>query len=125
MPQPDGQACAQPSIFDHDVGVSTQAPACSSQDQPASHKLAMLAFDPEHPSPHANALVVDMINTKVVVASAFITVLLSCNEGRGLKRKIQQAETQMIFELKPFKLGVSARKSRNMIRRASPSRVKC
>ena len=97
MQQSDGQAYAQPSISNHDVGVSTQAPACSSQDQPASHKLAMLAFDPEHPSPHANALVVDMINTKVVVASAFITVLLSCNEGRGLSRKFQQAETQMMF----------------------------
>ena len=60
MQKSDGQARAQPSIINHDVGVSTQAPACSSQDQPASHKLAMLAFDPEHPSPHANALVVDM-----------------------------------------------------------------
>ena len=57
----------------------------------------MLAFDPEHPSPYANALVVDMINTKVVVASAFITVLLSYNEGRGLSRKFQQAETHMMF----------------------------
>ena len=85
----------------------------------------MLVFDPEHPSPHANALVVDMINTKVVVASAFITVLLSYNEGRGLKRKIQQAKTQMMFELKPFKLGVRARKSRNITRRASPSRLQC
>jgi hypothetical protein len=83
MQKSDGQAHAQPSIMHHDVGVSTQAPACSSQDQPASHKLAMLAFDPEHPSPHANALVVDMINTKVVVANAFITVLLSCNNGSG------------------------------------------
>jgi hypothetical protein len=43
----------------------------------------MLAFDPEHPSPHANALVVDMINTKVVVANAFITALLSGNNGSG------------------------------------------
>ena len=88
MQRSDGQACAQPSISNHDVGVSTQAPACSSQNQPASHKLAMLAFDPEHPSLHANALVLDMINTKVVVANAFITVLLSCNEGRGFSRKI-------------------------------------
>jgi hypothetical protein len=85
----------------------------------------MLAFDPEHPSPHANALVVDMINTKVVVASAFITVLLSCNLGRCLSRKIQRAETQMMFELKPFKLGVRARKLLDITRRASPSRVKC
>ena len=83
MQQSDGQARAQPSIFNHDVGVSMQAPACSSQDQPASHKLAMFAFDPEHPSPHANALVVDMINTKVVVANVFITVLLSCTNGSG------------------------------------------
>ena len=83
MQKSDGQARAQPSIINHDVGVSTQAPACSSQDQPASHKLAMLAFDPEHPSPHANALVVDMINTNVVVANAFITVLLSWNNGSG------------------------------------------
>jgi hypothetical protein len=97
MQQSDGQARTQPSVSNHDVGVSTQAPAWSSQDQPASHKLAMLAFDPEHPSPHANALVVDMINTKVVVASAFITVLLSYNEGRGLSRKFQQAETHMMF----------------------------
>ena len=85
----------------------------------------MLAFDPEHPSPHANALVVDMINTKVVVASAFITFLRSCNEGRGLSRKFQQAETQMMFELKPFKLGVRARKLRDITRRASPSTVQC
>ena len=83
MQKSDGQDRAQPSIINHDVGVSTQAPACSSQDQPASHKLAMLAFDPEHPSPHANALVVDMINTKVVVANAFITSLLSGNNGSG------------------------------------------
>ena len=47
----------------------------------------MLAFDPEHPSPHANALVVDMINTKVVVASAFITVLLSWIKDSGSLRK--------------------------------------
>jgi hypothetical protein len=83
MQKSDGQARAQPSIVNHDVGVSTQAPACSSQDQPAPHKLAMLAFDPEHPSPHAITLVVDMINTKVVVANAFITVLLWWNNDSG------------------------------------------